>query len=176
MARLEVVWRRLPLTSTSVWFGLRPRSFACSVWFAMSPPKACAVNDGTTFASEFMRSGLPADSSSAALSTCTGEALVYSSSPVVRVPVTITVSDTSLEDASASASSWAYSTAGVHARLTANDSSFLDIKTSLGVVFSPDATRRIPSPLPTNEADNLRCCLLGIAQGERPARVSTVLQ
>jgi len=60
MARLEVVCRRLPFTSTSVWLGLRPRILACSVWFAMSPPNACAVNDGTTFARALMRSGFPA--------------------------------------------------------------------------------------------------------------------
>ena len=62
----------------------------------MSPPKACAVNDGTTFASAFMRSGRPADSSSSALSTWIGEELLNASTPVARVPVTMTVSVTSL--------------------------------------------------------------------------------
>ncbi len=39
--------RRLPLSSTSVWLGDRPRSLADNVMFAMSPPKACALKDGT---------------------------------------------------------------------------------------------------------------------------------
>jgi hypothetical protein len=104
-ARLDVVWRRLPFTSTSVWLGDNPRIFACSVWLAMSPPNACAVNDGTTLASALMRSGLPALSSSVASSTWIGDALANSSTPEARVPVTMTVSVTaSAIDASASAS------------------------------------------------------------------------
>src|SRR4051812_1497185 len=158
MARLEVVCRRLPFTSTSVWLGLRPRILACSVWLAMSPPKAWAVNDGTTFASEFMRSGRPADCSSSALSTCTGELLVYSSRPVVRVPVTITVSAMESAAASALASSWAYSTARTQAMPTASESAesrplcaargrnWITIKTSLDRSCGlPDAERRTPS-------------------------------
>ena len=58
----------------------------------MSPPKACAVNDGTMFASAFMRSGRPADVISSLVSTCTGEELVSASMPLARVPVTMTVS------------------------------------------------------------------------------------
>src|SRR5476649_312451 len=41
-ARLAVPWRRLPLTSTSVSFGLRPRKRADSVLLAASPPMAGA--------------------------------------------------------------------------------------------------------------------------------------
>jgi hypothetical protein len=83
----------------------------------MSPPNACAVNEGTTLASALMRSVLPADWISVAPSTCTGEELVYASSPLARVPVTMTVSGSaSSEDASASATaSWACTISGVQA-------------------------------------------------------------
>ena len=89
-ARLAVVWRRLPLISTSAWFGLRPRSLADSVWLAMSPPNACAVNDGTICAIDEIRSGrLVSDSASAPI-TWIGAGLSEACRPPLRrVPVTM---------------------------------------------------------------------------------------
>ena len=162
----------------------------------MSPPKAWAVNDGTTLASEFMRSGLPADWISSELSTCTGDALVNSSSPVARVPVTITVSAVRVHRVAAAAiaasASWACSTAGVQAMLIASDagrpSCAADaafgsaIKTSLGFRFVVLAGRKAPYPLAVARpfAHEWRrrpaVLLLGDAQGMRPARVILVLQ
>jgi len=41
--KLEVTWRRLPLTRIRVWLAVRPRMEAVSVWLAMSVPTCEAL-------------------------------------------------------------------------------------------------------------------------------------
>ena len=80
------------MTRIRAWFGLRPRSLADSVSAAVSPPKACAVKDGTFCDSATRRSGWPMDSRALASSTTTGAGLSCAVMPVVRVPVTMMMS------------------------------------------------------------------------------------
>src|SRR5450830_487873 len=91
-ARLAVVWRRLPLTSTRVSLGDRPRRRADRVRLAASPPKAWAVNEGRFCAIAWIRSGWPVRSSEVESSTWMGEAESMAFKPFTRVPVTITAS------------------------------------------------------------------------------------
>ena len=58
----------------------------------MSPPKDCALNEGIAWARAAIRSGLPARFNDAESTTWIGAALSTAFMPVVRVPVTMTVS------------------------------------------------------------------------------------
>ena len=63
------------LLEINAWFGLSPRSLAESVSAAVSPPNACAVNEGTFCDSATRRSGWPIDSSALESRTTTGAGL-----------------------------------------------------------------------------------------------------
>ena len=139
-----------------------------------------------------MRSGRPDIWSSSALSTWMGEELLNASTPLARVPVTMTVSVTGSSVLASASASWACSSAGVQARLTANDRSasrrcaargritrLMTIETSLESVCVARRTqkRRTPRQLRAFEValkwrGSPRCFLLGNAQGMRPARVA----
>ena len=82
-------WRRLPLISTSVSLGERPRSAAVSVRLAVSPPKAWKLSEGRLCASTCVRSCWPTACMACVPTTCTGAALSAARMPVTRVPVTM---------------------------------------------------------------------------------------
>src|SRR5215213_2421374 len=88
---LEVMWRRLPLTSTSVWLGDRLRRLAVSVWLAMSLPVWLALYDGTWLAMALIRSGAADCLSMSALTNWIGAGLSVTAMLVLRVPVEMTV-------------------------------------------------------------------------------------
>ena len=90
-----LVWRRLPLTSTSTWLGLRPRSCAARTWSA--PPELDwrgKFSEGSSACSALPSSPLstPALRMSSAVSTSMGEVDSSAVRSVARVPVTITAS------------------------------------------------------------------------------------
>ncbi len=105
MARLATPWRRLPLTSTSTWLGLRPLSRADRVSLAMSPPMAWALNEGTARARAWIRPGDPVRARAAAPRIWIGAGLSTACRPETRVPVTITspTADASSADAAPAA-------------------------------------------------------------------------
>ena len=84
-------WRRLPLTSTSTWSGLMPRSCAARTWSA-APELLCRgkLNEGSSVCSAAARlpSGPAARRRSSAYSTSIGEAELSTVRSRLRVPVT----------------------------------------------------------------------------------------
>src|SRR3546814_24386 len=87
--RMPLPWRRLPLTSTSVWFGLRPRRRAESEKLERSVPCVWAVKLGTIWVSTWFRFGWPTWLIASWLSTWIGAALSAACMPTARVPVTM---------------------------------------------------------------------------------------
>jgi hypothetical protein len=102
----------LPLMSTSVLLGDRPRRRADSVMLAMSLPKAWAVREGRFCASACSRSGWPVRWSDDESSTWIGDGLFSTFRPAARVPVTITVPEVMGPASGAGASGAAVSAAG----------------------------------------------------------------
>ena len=90
---IDVGWKRLPLTRTSTWSGLRPRSVAIRTIDVRLPP-ACAgmLYDGRTFDSSSCSPCLPVCCSVSALSTWIGATLSATVRFDWRVPVTMTES------------------------------------------------------------------------------------
>ena len=86
-----VVWRRLPLTSTSTWSGASPRSCAGRT---ASVPSVIAgrgkFSDGNTRASAVASSVVPVDSSASGVMMSIGEGDSATVRSVMRVPVTMT--------------------------------------------------------------------------------------
>ncbi len=91
-----VLCRRFPLTSTSVWSGLRPRRPPVAITVEVPPPaRAGRLNEGTRVCSAWKAPARPVRSSSAALSTSIGVGLSVTVRGWPRTPVT-TTSETSL--------------------------------------------------------------------------------
>src|SRR5471032_668351 len=93
MFKVALVWRRLPLTSTSTSAALRPRRFgARAMPLASQPVFSGRVRDGMTALRASIRPGLPVLCSCLALTTSIGTGLLVTvrcSAP--RLPVTTTV-------------------------------------------------------------------------------------
>ena len=92
----EAAWRRLELTSTSVWSGARPRSAAGRT---VSVPSLSAgrgkLNEGSATDSAWFTSETPPFCSSSALTTSTATAVSSAVRSATRVPVTMTTSPSS---------------------------------------------------------------------------------
>ncbi|PAV71117.1 hypothetical protein WR25_08105 [Diploscapter pachys] len=117
--RLAEVWPRIPLMSTSVWSGDRPRSVAGRIASVASLAEGRGkLIEGATVASAVASSVVPCRCRLAPLRTSTGATLSRRLRPAARVPVTMMswppsgLLASAVEAASATGADWAASVCG----------------------------------------------------------------